>query len=87
MKTRHLFYSIIICITLLCSISNVTVAAEDSIITVPITSCETPSASSTCEITPYASDIGWKYKTINGVLYKRKYDFTRKQWIGDWIKA
>lgn len=29
----------------------------------------------------------WKYKTVNGVLYKRKYNVTLQQWAGDWIKA
>lgn len=29
----------------------------------------------------------WRYKTENGVLYKRKYNVTTQQWVGDWIKA
>ena len=29
--------------------------------------------------------IVWKYKTINGKLYKRKYNQTTKKWIGNWI--
>lgn len=32
-----------------------------------------------------ASDIGWRYKSVNGVLYKRKYDYTLRKWIGKWI--
>ena len=36
----------------------------------------------------YSSDvIVWKYKTMNGKLYKRKYNQTTKKWIGDWIPA
>lgn len=38
------------------------------------------------EISPASHSIIWKYKTINGVLYKRKYNQTTKQWIGKWIK-
>ena len=34
-----------------------------------------------------SSDIGWKYKTVNGVIYKRKYDYTSKKWIGKWIRV
>ena len=39
------------------------------------------------EISPYEARTGWKYKLINGVLYKRLYDYTNKKWIGDWIRA
>ena len=36
----------------------------------------------------YSSDvIVWKYKTINGKLYKRKYNQTTKKWIGSWVLA
>lgn len=34
-----------------------------------------------------SDDIGWRYKTINGVLYKRLYNFTKKKWIGNWQRA
>ena len=39
------------------------------------------------EVQPTSSNIVWKYKVIDGVLYKRKYDTTLKKWIGDWIKV
>lgn len=36
----------------------------------------------------YSSDvIVWKYKIMNGKLYKRKYNQTTKKWIGNWIPA
>ena len=36
----------------------------------------------------YSGDvIVWKYKTMNGKLYKRKYNKTTKKWIGNWIPA
>ena len=36
----------------------------------------------------YSGDvIVWKYKTMNGKLYKRKYNQTTKKWIGNWIPA
>ena len=34
-----------------------------------------------------ANHIIWKYKIINGKLWKRKYDVTAHVWIGDWILA
>lgn len=39
------------------------------------------------EISPASHTIVWKYKTVNGVLYKRKYDQTTERWIGKWIKV
>lgn len=36
-------------------------------------------------VMPLADSIGWRYKTINGKLYKRLYNYTKKKWVGDWI--
>ena len=36
------------------------------------------------DISPYADDIRWVYKTINGVVYRRKYNYTKQVWLGDW---
>lgn len=30
------------------------------------------------------SIIQWRYKVIDGVLYRRKYNYTEEHWIGDW---
>ena len=38
------------------------------------------------EISPASHDIIWRYRTVNGVLYRRKYNQTTGQWIGKWIK-
>ena len=32
-----------------------------------------------------AEKIGYVYKTVNGKLYKRLYNYSRGEWIGDWI--
>lgn len=32
-----------------------------------------------------ADVIGWVYETRNGQTYKRLYNYTTNQWIGDWI--
>ena len=37
------------------------------------------------QIEPRSDVIGWKYKNIDGKLYKRLYNYTKEQWIGDWI--
>ena len=31
--------------------------------------------------------VGWRYTTINGLLYKRLYDYSNECWIGEWIRA
>lgn len=28
--------------------------------------------------------IKWKYKTVNGKVYRRKYNYSTETWIGDW---
>lgn len=28
--------------------------------------------------------IEWRYKTENGKLYKRKYNYTKVKWVGNW---
>ncbi len=33
----------------------------------------------------YRDAIVWKYKNINGRLYKRQCNVTTGKWIGDWI--
>lgn len=32
-----------------------------------------------------ANDIRYRYKSINGKLYKRLYNYSTGEWIGDWI--
>ena len=36
------------------------------------------------QITLYSDDIRWVYAEINGVTYRRKYNYTKGYWIGDW---
>lgn len=31
------------------------------------------------------ADTEWRYKVINGHVYKRLYDKTHKKWLTDWI--
>jgi len=84
MKSKHITNPIIIHIMVLCIILNIPSIVKPSITDMP---CNKSSASATTEISPRANDIGWKFKIVNGVLYKRQYDYTRKQWIGDWIRV
>ncbi|WP_077612171.1 hypothetical protein [Clostridium sp. Marseille-P2415] len=33
---------------------------------------------------PNANIIGWRYKSKEGKLYRRQYNYSRKKWIGEW---
>lgn len=39
----------------------------------------------TSNIESRADDIRYRYKSINGKLYKRLYNYSKHVWIGDWI--
>lgn len=32
-----------------------------------------------------ADIIEWRYKTENGKIYKRKYNYSKEKWVGNWI--
>lgn len=38
-------------------------------------------------IAPRAPIIGWRYQTIDGVLYRRLFNYTTQEWIGEWEPA
>lgn len=52
-----------------------------------IPQAEARPAAETVSIRPFADDIRWRYKTVNGKAYKRKYNYTTSQWVGNWIPA
>ena len=59
-----------ICLSIVCSFSFIQpVFAQENI----------------SQIEPRSDVIGWKYKNIDGKLYKRLYNYTKEQCIGDWI--
>lgn len=35
-------------------------------------------------IEPRADEIGWEYKTVGNKVYRRMYNYTKKEWIGEW---
>ena len=59
-----------ICLAIVCSFSFIQpVFAQDNI----------------SQIEPRSDIIDWKYKVENGKLYWLLYNFTKEQWIVDWI--
>lgn len=87
MKSKRSFYLTIICAFILSFNFESTVLATSFSTTTPIVIHKNLPESDSSEITPFSADIGWKFKTINGVLYKRLYNYTTREWIGDWIKV
>lgn len=33
---------------------------------------------------PFADIIGWRYKAVDGKMYRRLYNYSKQQWIGNW---
>lgn len=33
---------------------------------------------------PFADIIGWRYKAVDGKMYRRQYNYSKQQWIGEW---
>lgn len=34
---------------------------------------------------PMSENIDWRYKVVDGKLYRRLYNYSLSQWVGDWI--
>lgn len=39
----------------------------------------------TTDVEPRTNIIDWRFKVIDGHLYKRLYNYSTQEWIGDWI--
>ncbi len=53
----------------------------------PVHASEVPvgiTASEEGEIAPHSDMIEWRYKDINGVLYRRLYNYSEQHWVGEW---
>lgn len=36
---------------------------------------------------PRKDVIEWRYKTIDGKIYRRQYNYSKKKWIGEWERC
>lgn len=36
------------------------------------------------QIVPYSYIIDWRYKSENNKVYRRLYNYSKQQWIGEW---
>lgn len=48
---------------------------------------ERPQMAGQGEVTPQAQVIDWRYKVIDGYLYRRLYNYTLGVWIGEWERV
>ena len=83
MKKRKLISSLLLLFTI-CFLP-LDINAQEDVPPIPITDQSTTSNSRGSST--YANDVRWLYKSVNGVLYRRKYDFTAERWIGDWERV
>ena len=51
----------------------------------PMTSM--PGLANDAQVEPQADVIRWVTKWENGILYKRKYNFSKERWEGPWIRV
>ena len=47
--------------------------------------CETTAASTGSRAEIRKANIYWRFKTVNGRVYKRLFDYDKNMWVGDWI--
>lgn len=73
-KSKEILFCMIMCIIFMQPVMSL---AND------VTFTSIYSSSST--VSPLSDIIKWRYKAVNGKLYKRLYNYSKGKWIGDWI--
>lgn len=77
MKKRML-----ILFTVLTMFSPATALADDTCSVIPVPSAAT--AGEADAVMPLSDVIVWKVRIVDGKTYRRKYNVTKKQYIGEW---
>ncbi len=65
-------------------LSPSTAFAKDICCTAEVSTTINESQENTVSIMPMSDVIIWKIKVVNGKTYRRRYNTTKKQWIGEW---
>lgn len=65
--------AVILTLLFLCNVSSMTVFAHGAVCTNAVESSGTA-----------RTNVGYVYKTENGKLYRRLYDFANQKWLGNW---
>ena len=80
---KKAMYVLLTCATLALSLPSLSVtslAAEPA-----ETTAEPAIETSSSDVVVFKADTEWRYKVINGHVYKRLYDKTNQIWLTDWI--
>ena len=51
----------------------------------PISASEINKISDAPIVSPCKENLVWRYKTVNGKIYKRQWNSTSNKWVGNWI--
>ena len=79
---KKALYALLICGTLTVSLPSLCVNSYAASAVTEDTAVE-----ETSDVVARKAITEWRYKVINGQLYKRLYDTTNKKWLTDWIKC
>lgn len=79
---KKALYVLLICGTLTVSLPSLCVTSYAASAVTEDTAVE-----ATSDVIARAPYTEWRYKVINGQLYKRLYDATHEKWLTDWIKC
>ncbi|WP_394525487.1 hypothetical protein [Lacrimispora sp. JR3] len=33
---------------------------------------------------PFRDILGWRYKAVDGKMYRRQYNYSKQKWVGEW---
>lgn len=78
LKNKITFTLLIVCTLLTYGSFDITVLAQNELAN---------NENTEEQMEPVSSNIEWRFKVIDGVLYKRQYNTSTKEWIGDWIRV
>lgn len=79
--SKKLLASILVSVSLATIGSDVVYAGA---LTQPSTIPSVTEESNDLSYGPLSDIIGWRYKTENGQVYRRQYNYSKQQWIGEW---
>lgn len=82
MRKTKLFLA---CVATLSIMSFIVPAGADAQEACQGVTCETEAASTGERAEIRKTNIYWRYKTLNGRVYKRLFDYEKDVWVGDWI--
>ena len=82
MRKTKLFLA---CVATLSIMSFIVPIGADAQETCTDVTCEAEAASAGNTAEVRKTNVYWRYKTLNGRVYKRLFDYEKNAWVGDWI--